>query len=535
MRAEVGTLPMQGLLAWIASTDHKRVAIRMAIASTAFLAAAGVLILLVRTELVAPGSQVLSADTFNQFFTIHGSTMVYLVVTPLALALGIYIVPLQVGAADIFAPRLALLGYVLIVSGGITMWLGFATDQGAGKAGWTAYYPLSSAQKTPGPGMDMWIAGVILAGLGSILFALCLVLTILLRRAPGMRLTQIPPFSWAMLSTAVFTAVSFPFLVVAMALLTVDRQLGGGIYDTEAGPILYQYLFWFYGHPAVYSWFFPALGAVAEIIACFSGRRFFGYAAFATAIAVFTALSIMVGAHHMFATGRITNQYFALMTMLIVIPAGIEYFDSLGTMWRARIRFTTPMLFALGFLVQFLVGGLTGVILAQPTLDYHVHDSYFVVGHFHYTAFAGALFGLFGAIYYWFPKVTGLLLGELLGKLHFWLLVLGTNLTFFPMLVLGYQGMPRRVADYSPASGFQGLNIVATVGGFLIALAILAWLVNLALALLRRTPAGNDPWGGQTLEWWTTSPPPRHNFTSLPPIRSYAPLLDLREEEARRA
>ena len=530
MRAEVAATPARGLLGWVASTDHKRVAIRMAIASTAFLAASGVLILLVRTELVSPGSQVLSADTFNQFFTIHGSTMVFLVVTPLALALGIYVVPLQIGAAEIFAPRLALLGYVLVVSGGITMWLGFATDQGAGKAGWTAYYPLSSAQKTPGSGMDMWIVGVLLAGVGATLFAVALLLTILLRRAPGMGLMRMPPFTWTMLATSVFVTVSFPFLIVAMALLFVDRQLGGGIYDTQVGPLVYQYLFWFYGHPAVYSWFFPALGAVAEIVACFSGRRFFGYAAFATAIAVFTALSIMVGGHHMFTTGRITNEYFALMTMLIVIPAGIEYFDSLGTMWRARIRFTTPMLFALGFLVQFLVGGLTGVILAQPTLDYHVHDSYFVVGHFHYTAFAGALFGLFGAIYYWFPKVTGLLLGEGLGKLHFWLLVLGTNLTFFPMLVLGYQGMPRRVADYGAETGFQGLNVLATIGAFIIAVAILIWLVNVALAFVRRTPAGNDPWGGQTLEWYTTSPPPRYNFATLPPVRSYAPLLDLREE-----
>jgi cytochrome c oxidase subunit I len=525
--------PAKGLLAWIASTDHKRIALRMAGVATLFLAAAGVLILLVRTELVAPGIQFVGEDTFNQFFTIHGSTMVYLVVTPLVLALGLYIVPLQIGAAEVFAPRLALLGFWLITTGGVSIWMGFGTDQGAGKAGWTAYYPLSGPQKTPGAGMDMWVVGVLLAAVGVTLFGLCVLMTILRRRAPGMTFGKLAPFTWTMLATSVFVVVAFPFLVVAMALLFIDRQLGGGIYDTELGPIVYQYLFWFYGHPVVYVWFFPALGAVAEVIAVFSGRRFFGYHVFVIAIAAFTALSITVGGHHMFATGRATNEYFALSTMLLVVPAGAEYFASIGTMWRGKLRFTTPMLFGLGFLLQFLIGGLTGVILAAPTLDYHVHDSYFVVAHFHYTAFAGALFGLFAAIYYWFPKVFGLRLSERLGKTHFWLLVVGTNLTFFPMLILGYEGMPRRVADYTDASGFQTLNILSTVGAFLIATAIALWLVNLVLSFWKRRPAGDDPWQGQTLEWATSSPPPRHNFSSLPPIRSYAPLLDLRRERER--
>jgi cytochrome c oxidase subunit I len=522
--------PREGLLAWLSSTDHKRIALRMGAVSGIFLLAAGILILLVRLELAAPGLQVVGEDTFNQFFTMHGTTMVYLVVTPLVLALGIYVVPLQIGAPEIFAPRLALLAYWLIVSGGVTAWLGFGTDQGAGKAGWTAYYPLSGGQKTPGAGMDMWVIGVILAGVGVWLFGFCLLMTILRRRAPEMTVGRMPPFTWTMLATSVFVVIAFPFLVVAMALLFIDRQLGGGIYDTEIGPIVYQYLFWFYGHPVVYVWFFPALGAAAEIISVFSGRRLFGYHVFVVAIAAFTALSITVGGHHMFATGRSTNEYFALSTMLLIVPAGAEYFASIGTMWRGKLRFTTPMLFALGFLAQFLIGGLTGVIVASPPLDYHVHDSYFVVGHFHYTAFAGALFGLFGAIYYWFPKVFGFRLSERLGKAHFILLAVGSNLTFFPMLILGYNGMPRRVADYSPDAGFQGLNIAATVGAFLIALAILIWIINIFLSFRERTPAGSDPWGGQTLEWWTSSPPPRHNFDSLPAIRSYAPLLDLRAE-----
>jgi cytochrome c oxidase subunit 1 len=516
-------------LEWVAGTDHKSIALRLWGVATFFLVSAGALILLVRTELIEPGSQVVSQDTFNQLFTMHGSTMIFLVATPVAFALGIYFVPLQIGAADIVAPRVALFALWLVACGGVTMFLGFATDHGAGKAGWTAYYPLSGSQKTPGSGMDLWVVGVILAGTAATLLAACVLLTILKLRAPGMSLMRIPVFSWTMLVTSLLAVMSFPALVVAMSLLLADRKLGGGIYDTSAGPVIYQYLFWFYGHPVVYVIFFPFAGVIAEIVAVFSGRRFFGYHAFVIALLAFTALSGSVFAHHMFATGQSTNQFFALTTSLLIIPAGIEYFDMLGTMWRAKIRLTVPMGFALAFMLQFLVGGLTGVFLSAPVLDYHVHDSYFVVGHFHYIAFGSILFGLFAGIHYWFPKVTGYYLRERLGWIQLALFVLGTNLTFFPMLILGYQGMPRRVADYAPE--FQTLNDVATAGAFVMGLGVLFFLTNLALSLLRPRPAPADPWQGHTLEWYAASPPPRLNFTSLPPIRSYAPLLDLRERD----
>jgi cytochrome c oxidase subunit I len=313
-----------------------------------------------------------------------------------------------------------------------------------------------------------------------------------------------------------------------MALLYIDRHFGG-VFEGGGGAISYQHLFWFYGHPVVYVMFFPFVGAVAEVVATFSGRRFFGYRAAVLALLVFAAISMSVWAHHMFATGQVENKYFALTSTLLVLPAGIEYLDMVATMIGGSIRLRTPMLFALGFLLQFLVGGLSGIFVASPPLDYHVHDTFVVVAHFHYTLFAGSLFGFFAGVYYWFPKVTGRMLGEGLGKLHFWLMVVGANLTFLPMFFLGNDGMVRRIADYTPQTGWQDLNGVATLGSYVIAISIAVFLVNLLRSLRHGTVAGDDPWTGQTLEWATTSPPPRHNFDRLPPVRSYAPLLDLSE------
>jgi cytochrome c oxidase subunit I len=318
-----------------------------------------------------------------------------------------------------------------------------------------------------------------------------------------------------------------------MALLFYDRHYGG-VFDASGGPIAYQHLFWFYGHPVVYVMFFPFVGAVAEVVAVFSRRRFFGYEAMVLSLLTFAGLSMSVWAHHMFATGQVPNQYFSLTSTALVVAAGIEYFDVIATLIGGSILLRTPMLFALGFLLQFLIGGLTGVIVASPPLDYHVHDSYFVVAHFHYTLFAGSLFGLFAGVYYWFPKVTGAMLRESLGKLHFWLMAAGANLTFFPMFLLGQDGMPRRVADYSPEAGFTGENRLATLGAFVIALGIAVFIWNLVVSLRDREPAGDDPWEGHSLEWFTTSPPPRHNFRSLPPIRSFTPLFDLRHGEVKR-
>jgi cytochrome c oxidase subunit 1 len=331
-----------------------------------------------------------------------------------------------------------------------------------------------------------------------------------------------------MLAACVMTVATFPSLLLAMGGLLLSRH-GVEVYPGAGGAAAYQHLFWFYGHPVVYTMFFPFVGAALEVIATFSGRRVFGYRGVALSLLVFAALSSAVWGHHMFTTGQVSNLYFSLTSHMLAVPAGMEYVAAIGTLIGGALVLRTPMLFAIGFFVQFLIGGVTGIYVASPPLDYHVHDSYFVVAHFHYTLFAGSVFGLFAAAYYWWPKVTGFMLRERLGKLHFWLLVVGTNVTFFPMFLLGYDGMARRIADYSPAEGWQTGNLISTIGAYVIALGMLVFVANVLLSWLAARPAGPDPWGGQTLEWATSSPPPRHNFPGpLPPIRSAEPLLDER-------
>jgi cytochrome c oxidase subunit 1 len=454
--------------------------------------------------------------------------MIYLVVTPLALALGVYFVPLQVGAAEIAGPRLALLGFWLYVSGAVAMYSGFLTQNGPARFGWTAFPPLSDSTNSPGSGSDLWLLGVELAVAGMLIQAGCILATIVRLRASGMTMLRLPVFCWGMVVTTLMALTAFPALLVALALLELDRR-GVGVFTSAGGPAAYQHLFWFYGHPVVYVMFFPFVGAVGEVIATFSRRRFFGYHAMVLSLLAFAALSMSVWAHHMFTTGQVTNQYFSLTSTAIAVPAGIEYFDLIGTMIGGSILFRTPMLFAIGFLLLFLLGGLSGIIIASPPIDYHLHDSFFIVAHFHYTLFAGSMFAFFAAAYYWFPKVTGAFLREGLGKLHFWLLFIGTNVTFFPMFLLGQKGMPRRVGDYRSSDGFTGLNVISTVGAFVTALGVAVFVWNVVVSLRRRDPAGADPWEGQTLEWATSSPPPRHNFDRLPVVRSFAPLLDVRE------
>src|SRR5579862_1480893 len=517
--------PSSGWLEWVSGTDHKSLGLRLFAACGVFFLIGGVLALIVRAELAQPGMQVVSHQEYNEIFTMHGSTMVYLVVQPIAFALGVYLVPLQIGASGLAYPRLALWSFWLLLAGGVVMYLGFLTTEGAGPDGWTAFLPLSNATYTPGSGMDMWIVGVILANLAQLVLAIVLLATILLRRAPGMTMLRLPVFTWTEVVTCMMTIVSFPALLVAMTLIYLERQFGWNV-----DPVVYLHLFWFYGHPSVYVMFFPFLGCAAEVIAVFSRKRFFGYPAMVFSLLVFAMLSMSVWGHHMFTTGRTANEYFAITSTSLAIAAGVEYFDLVGTMWGGSLIFRTPMLFAVTFLIQFLIGGMTGIILASPPLDYSLNDTFFVVGHFHYTLFAGSVFGLFAGIYYWFPKATGTRLSESLGRLHFVLMVVGTNLTFFPMFILGYDGMVRRVADYPASAGYTGLNELSTAGSVVIAVSMLVFIANVLRSLHRRVPAGNDPWEGHTLEWWTTSPPPRDNFVDLPPIRSYAPLLDLRLE-----
>jgi cytochrome c oxidase subunit 1 len=510
----------------LASTDHKVCGLRTIAIAAFFFAGGGVLALLMRTELISPGLEITSYQGYNELFTMHGSTMIYLVVIPVGLAFCVYMVPLQVGAAAISGARWALAGSWLIALGGLTMWSGWLTREGPGRAGWTSYDPLSDAANTPGNGMDLWMVGVILATLGAILLGACVLATIVRRRAPGMTFLRLAPFTWGALVTCLMVVFAFPPLIAAMGLELIERH-ASHLFGAS-WPISYQQLFWFYGHPAVYVMFFPFVGMVAEAASVFSARRFFGYHAMVISFLAFTVLSMSVWAHHMFTTGAVPNKLFSLTSTALIAPAGVEYFDIIGTLWLGVVRLRTAMLFVIGFLLQFLVGGITGIFVASPPLDYQAQDSYLVVGHFHYTLFAGSLFGLFAGVYLWWPKMTGRFLSERLGRLHFGLLAIGTNMTFLPMLVLGYEGMARRIAVYPADAGWTTWNLIASLGSYIIGAGVLVFLLNVVLSLVRPATAPADPWEGSSLEWYASSPPARHNFDRLPPVRSYAPLFDLR-------
>jgi cytochrome c oxidase subunit 1 len=518
-----------GLVAAATGTDHKRIGAATVLTALGFFFVGGVLALVMRTELAAPGMQIVSHGTYNELFTIHGSTMFFLFAAPVAVGVGIYMVPLQIGAAGIAWPRLALFGYWLFATAGAIMYAGFLTASGAARFGWTAYYPLSSAGASPGTGADLWVVAVTLATTAVLLQAICLLATVVRHRAPGMSLLRMPLFTWSEVVTCFMVVASFPVLVVTMVLLYLDRQ-GIAIFTGGDGAVTYQHLFWFYGHPVVYIVFFPLVGVVGEVIATFSRRRFFGYRLTVLSLLVFSAISMSVWGHHMFTTQAVANGYFASTSTLLMVPAGVEYFAFLATMFRGRIRLASPMLFALGFVLLFLIGGLTGIFVGSPPLDYNVHDTYFVVAHFHYTLFGGTVFGLFAAIHYWFPKLTGRMLDERLARVHALLMFSGALVTFIPMFFLGVDGMSRRVADYLPTDGLTTLNVVATAGAFTIFASLVVFVVNVVRSLRLGAVAGPDPWRGQTLEWVADSPPPPGNFASLPPVRTYAPLLDLREE-----
>jgi cytochrome c oxidase subunit 1 len=530
LRPPVGSRRRATLLEVISSTDHKRIGLITSVTAFCFFLLGGAQALVMRSELQKPGLQFLTDHTYNELFTMHGSTMFFLFAAPVVLGVGLYFVPLQIGSARLLWPRLALAGYWLFAAGGVIMYAGYLTQQGAADFGWTAYFPLSDSQASPSIGADFWVLAVILATTGVLIQSLSLLGTIVRLRAPGMTMLRMPLFTWSELVTVFMVITGFPVLIVAMALLEMDRQ-GVGIFSASPeGSVTWQHLFWFYGHPVVYVVFFPLVGVVGEIIATFSRRRFFGFKTTVVSLLLFSAISMSVWGHHMFATDQVSNRYFSLTSTILLVPAGIEYFGFLATMAGGRIRFASPMLFAIGFVLLFLIGGLTGIMVASPPLDYHVHDTYFVVAHFHYTLFGGTVFGLFAAIHYWFPKVTGRLLDERLAKISFALLFLGALVAFIPMFFLGSQGMTRRVADYLPLHDWTTLNTISTIGAFTIFLGVLVFLVNLMRSLRLGELVGPDPWEGQTLEWATSSPPRRHNFAALPPVKSHTPLFDLREE-----
>jgi cytochrome c oxidase subunit 1 len=516
-----------GILRWITTTDHKVIGLSYMTTAIFFFLVGGLLALVMRTQLARPDQNLVSPETYNEFFTMHGSIMIYLFVVPFAFGIANYIVPLQIGAPDVAFPRLNALAYWLYLFGGLAMISGFLTASGAANFGWFAYAPLSGATYAPGVGPDLWIVGVIVTSTAGVLGGVNLVTTIFMLRAPGMTMFRMPIFTWNMLVVSTMVLLSFPVLTAALAMLFADRHLDAHIFEVEKGgtPVLWQHMFWFFGHPEVYIIALPFFGVVTEIFPVFSRRPVFGYKGLIFATLAIGGLSVGVWAHHMFATGVVQLAFFSALSLLIAVPTGVKFFNWIGTMWRGQLRFQTPLLFAIGFLVVFLLGGITGVQQAMAPVDFNVTDTYFVVAHMHYVIMAVVL-AAFGGIYYWFPKFTGRMLDERLGKIHFWLFFIGINVTFLVQHQLGLEGMPRRVVTYRASDDFGALNMVSTIGSYVLGLGALVFVWNVIRSLRHGTPAGNDPWDGQTLEWATTSPPPERNFDSLPPIRSERPFFD---------
>jgi cytochrome c oxidase subunit 1 len=519
----------------LTSTDHKVIGYHYLISAFGFFCIAGVMALLIRAELFQPGMQILETkEQYNQLFTMHGTLMLLMFGTPLFTGFANVIVPLQIGAPDVAFPRLNALSFWFFLFGSLIATAGFITPAGAASFGWFAYTPLSNSSFTPGLGGDLWVFGLALSGFGTIMGALNFIATIICMRAPGMTMWRMGLFTWNSLITSLLIIMVFPVLAAALFALGMDRTMGGHIFDpANGGAIMWQHLFWFFGHPEVYVLALPFFGIVSEIIPVFSRKPLFGYKGLVFATIAIAALSVTVWAHHMYVTGAVMLSFFAFMTMMIAVPTGVKFFNWIGTMWQGSITFETPMLWVLGFLFTFLFGGLTGVILATPPLDFHVSDSYFVVAHFHYVIFGTVVFGMFAGFYFWWPKFTGYLLNERIGKIHFWILFVGFHTTFLIQHWLGVDGMPRRYADYMPEDGFTWMNQISTAGAMLLGLSMIPFFWNVYTTHKNGQKVEvDDPWGfGGSLEWATSCPPPRHNFTSLPRIRSERPALDLHHPE----
>ncbi|HET7471800.1 MAG TPA: cytochrome c oxidase subunit I [Candidatus Limnocylindrales bacterium] len=521
-------LELPGLTGWLTTVDHKRIGILYVTSAFAFFLVGGLMAEVMRTELAAPGLQIVGEQGYDQLFTMHGTIMLLLFGTPMAVGLGNVIMPLQIGADDMAFPRLNALSFWVFLTGALIVMSSFLVGGGPAAIGWTGYAPLSGPTYEPGVGVDLWIVGLLLTGISTVLGAINFVATVYGKRAPGMTLFRMPIFTWNILVTGLLILFAFPPLTAALAMLFIDRHLGGAIFEPQMGgsAILWQHLFWFFGHPEVYILILPFFGVITEIVSVFSRKPVFGYSAFVFATIAIASLSMSVWAHHMFTTGAVSNPFFSIASFAIAVPTGVKFFNWIGTMWRGHLTFETPMLWAIGFLYLFLLGGITGIIVASPPLDYQLQDTYFVVAHFHNTLIGGSVFAIFAGMYYWFPKMTGRRLSEGLGRVHFALWVVGFTLTFLPQYQLGLLGMPRRIADYSSAAGWTDLNIASTVGAVLLGLGTIPFLVAVAAALRRVPDQPPNPWGGGTLEWWATSPPEPGNFHDLPPIRSARPVLD---------
>ncbi len=518
---------------YITTTDHKVIGNLYLITSFGFFLLAGLMAMVIRAELARPGLQIVDEEVYNQLFTMHGTIMLLLFATPLFVGFANCIMPLQIGAPDVAFPRLNMFSYWLFLLGGLIVVSGVLVPGGAADFGWTGYTPLSDAVRSPGIGGDLWVMGLWMVGLGTILGAVNFVTTIICMRAPGMTMFRMPIFTWNILVTSLLVLIAFPIFAGALLALAADRMFGAHVFDAATGgPVLWQHLFWFFGHPEVYIIALPFFGIITEVLPVFSRKPIFGYIGLVAATLTIAAYSVAVWAHHMFVTGAVDLSFFSLMTFIIAVPTGVKFFNWIGTMWGGSVSLDTPMLWAIGFLVTFLLGGLTGVILASPPLDFQLSDSYFVVAHFHYVVFGTVVFAMFAGFYFWWPKLTGRMLDERLGKIHFWLLFIGFHTTFLVQHWLGVEGFPRRYADYQPGDGFTTLNEISSIGAFVLGASTLPFLYNVWKSRRNPVVGVDDPWGwGRSLEWATSCPPPRHNFHQLPRIRSESPAFDLHHPE----
>jgi cytochrome c oxidase subunit 1 len=526
-----------GWTSWITTTDHKRIGIMYMVTTFVFFLLGGVEALMMRLQLARADNTLLTPETYNQLFTMHGTTMIFLFVVPMMAGLGNYFVPLMIGARDMAFPKLNALSYWLLLAGGIVFYASlFFTPP---EAGWTSYTPLSSSAYLPNGGIDAWIFLIHLTGLSSIVGAINFYATIANMRAPGMGWGRLPLFIWSILVYAILLILALPVIAGAVTLLLTDRHFGTHFYDPANGgsPLLWQHLFWFFGHPEVYIMVLPGFGIISEVLPVFARKPIFGYKAIAAATVVIAFLGLLVWAHHMFATPQATLVlvFFMLGSFLIAVPTGVKIFNWVATLWRGTIEFTTSLLFAVGFIGTFLIGGITGVFLAVFPVDWQLTDTYFVVAHLHYVLMGGAVFAIFAGIYYWFPKITGRMLGEGLGKISFWLMLVGFHTTFLIQHSLGLDGMPRRIFEYANTGNLQLYNTISSAGSLILAIGILMTVINVVKSLKSGVLAGPDPWKGNTLEWFTTSPPPVNNFDVVPRVRSVEPMKDIRREVDRRA
>ncbi|HJT86497.1 MAG TPA: cytochrome c oxidase subunit I [Bryobacteraceae bacterium] len=522
------------LLSWVSSVDHKQIALLYLFTTLFFFLVGGIEALLMRVQLAVPDNTFLSPGVYNQIFTMHGTTMIFLVVVPVLLGLATYFTPLMIGASDVAFPRLNAFSFWLLLFGGILLYFSFWAG-GAPDAGWFSYPPLSEHPYSPLPGLDYWALGLLAIGVGTVASALNLIVTILTLRTPGMTIRRLPLFVWMVLVNGFLIIFALPALNASLVMLLIDRLLHGLFFLPQGGgsAILWQHYFWSFGHPEVYIMVLPAFGIISEVIPVFSRKPIFGYAFVAASTVAIALLSMGVWAHHMFAVGLGApwDMAFAASSMLIAVPTGVKIFNWIATMWGGAIRFTTSMMFAIAFLVLFTIGGLSGVTFTAVPTDWQTTDTYFVVAHMHYVLFGGTAFGLFAGAYYWFPKMSGRLLDETIGKWNFWTMFVGFNMTFFIQHVLGLIGMPRRVYTYPDLPGWGVMNLISTIGAFVMAISVLIFVWNIFWSARAGQIAGDNPWDAWTLEWATSSPPPPENFQRVPPVRSRRPLWDLAHPE----